>query len=351
MATVTVFVPTWNRPDMIAASIDSALAQTFEDFVVLVGDNGGSPLTEGIVRGYDDPRVRYIRHERNLGGMGNWLELIRLAETPLVASLHDDDTWEPTFLEKAVPPMLADPEISMVFCDFWCVDAAGDRLAEHSEWLQRHSGRDRIPAGRFTGTYADGLRMAAVWGAPQPAYAAVLRRRAVLATDFPDEIAPVYDLWLVYQVLRRGEGFAYVPERLTNYRVWGGSLTAKGYGPGQDAVYSQIVADNQAAGPVLVEVQRTWADERYGRGRALFEDPTQRLRSQIEMTAAAPHLSGRRRLVAQFAGTSTLGWHLVRLGRSAVRSVRSRLRPGTLSSSGLVEANVRPNARAHNLKI
>ena len=350
MATVTVFVPTWNRPDMIAASIDSALAQTFEDFVVLVGDNGGSPLTEGIVRGYDDPRVRYIRHERNLGGMGNWLELIRLAETPLVASLHDDDTWEPTFLEKAVPPLVDDPSLSIAFTDYWCVDDVGDLLVEHTDWLSSHSGRDRLPAGPVDGSYADRLRVVAVWGSPQPAYAAVLRRQAVIDTVFPTEVDPVYDLWLTYQVMRRGEGLYYVPERLTNYRVWNGSLTAAGYGEAVDAILGHVVAENLDAGPVLDEIERAWALDRYRRGWRSLDDPAARAYSQAELRRSAPGLSGMRWLLAEAAARSDIGWHAVRLARSGVRSLREQFRSGQLDSSRLPQTHMEPSDDAKRLR-
>lgn len=349
MATVTVFVPTYNRPDMIRESIDSALAQTYEDFVVLVGDNGGSPLTEGIVRSYDDPRVRYVRHEENLGGMGNWLELIRLADTPLVASLHDDDTWHPTFLERAVPPMLADPDISMAFCDFWCVDDNGRTLTEHTEWLTAHNGRDQLAPGRFLGDRQEGLRMVVLHGAPQPAYAAVLRRQAVLDTEFPTEIDPVYDLWLSYHILRRGEGFYYLPERLTNYRVWQGSLTAAGYDRQVDAIYGHIVAENLDAGPVVDEIEQKWALDRYRRGWNRLDDPTERAYSRHELRSSTPALRGVRWILAETAGRSDLGWHAVRCLRSGVRSLKARTRPQDLGASGLRDELTTPTEDAKRL--
>lgn len=346
---VTVIVPTYNRPDLIVASIESALAQTFEDFVVLVGDNGGSPLTEGVVRSFDDPRVRYIRHAESLGAQGNWLELIRLAETPLVASLHDDDTWQPTFLEKTVPPLLEDPTLSIAFVDFHCVDDDGHPLPEHTDWLSRHSGRDVLPAGRFEGDRFDRLRMAVVDNAPQPAYAAVLRRQAVVDTEFPPDIEPIYDLWLDYRVCMRGEGFYYVPERLTNYRVWGGSLTAGGYGLGQDAVFGRIVAENGDAGPLLDEIMAQWADARYARARDAMDDPSRREYSRQQFRLATPGLRGGRWVVAELGGRSALGWDALRAARTGLRAARARFRPGQVTSSGVPETLVRPNERAASL--
>ena len=347
--TVTAIVPTYNRPELLGATIESALSQTYEDLVVLVGDNGGSPLNEGIVRGFDDPRVRYVRHEVSLGAQNNWLTLIAMADTPYVASLHDDDTWEPTFLEKTVPLLDQDPSVSVAFTDFWCVDDEGGHLDEHSRWLSDHSGRDRLPAGRFEGSYAEGLRMVALECAPQTAYAAVLRRQAVLDTEFPDEISPIYDLWLAYQVFRRGEGFAYVPERLTNYRVWGGSLTARGFGFGQDAVFAQIVADNARVMPVVLEIEEEWAKGRFDRARNSLDEPSERIAAQRDFRLASPHLQGREYVVAQLAGRSRIGWEAMRAARACVRAARTRAGGSLTAANGVREDLVRPSAAAEEL--
>ncbi len=347
--TVTVIVPTWDRLDLIGLSIESALRQTYEDFVLIVGDNGGNPGTEDVVRAYDDPRIRYVRHPENLGGQGNWLELIRLAETPLVASLHDDDIWEPTFLEKCVPPMLDDPTLGMCFCDHWCINANGERLVEHTDWLSAHSGRDVLPAGRFEGSRDDALRMVVVRNAPQPAYASVLRRASVLDTTFPPEITPIYDLWLSYRMWSRGEGFFYVPERLTQYRVWSGSVTARGYADGLDGVFAHIVAENIGGGPVLDEIQQEWATRRFDRARDALGDRADRDASRRDFRLASPSLSGPRWLVAEVAGRSTLGWEATRAARAGLRAVRARLRPDRRTTSGLSEHDTRPSERARQL--
>ena len=191
--------------------------------------------------------------------------------------------------------------------------------------------------------------MVVVDNAPQPAYAAVLRRESVLSTEFPADITPIYDLWLSYRMLKRGEGFYYLPERLTRYRVWGGSITAAGYGPGLDSVFHHIVAENGDAGAVLDEIEAAWALERYGRGRDLLADPTRRDDSRREFRLATPHLTGRSWILAEIAGRSRLGWETVRWVRSGVRALRRGVRPNALSSSGLREEDVRPNARARAL--
>jgi succinoglycan biosynthesis protein ExoM len=327
MATVTIVMPTYNRPDYIGAAIESALAQTYGDFVLAIGDNGGSPLTEGVVRQFDDPRIRYVRHPQNLGAQGNWLELIRQADSPIVASLHDDDVWEPTFLEQVVPPLLDDPSVSMVFTDFWLVDQDGRPRVDATEALSARTHRDLLPPGRLDVSLDEALRIVAVWNAPQPAYAAALRRQAVLATEFPPDTDPIYDMWISYAICRRGERMFYVPDRLTNYRTWPGSMTTGGFARPEDAVFRHMTEENVGVGPVIGEIHRYWAELRWGRAGRLMAAAEGRADSQVELRAAEPHLSGVKRAVALTAGRSRIIWHGTRLARVLRKRVQGATPP------------------------
>ena len=328
MTPVTVILPTFERAEYLRAAIDSALAQTFTDFVLSIGDNSRDDATEKVVAEYDDPRIRYHRHARNLGQQGNWLHLIDTADTPLVASLHDDDVWHPDFLEQLVPPMLADPSISMAFADFWCIDEHGARLDAMSAELSARTHRSVLPAGKLPLSLDEGLRLVAVWNSPQPALCAVIRRQAVLDTFFPDQTAPVYDLWLSYQIVRRGEAFYFHPERLTDYRWHSGSSTAVGsWSAGEDEIFSRILAEN-ASSPVADEVRRYWGSIRWGRAVKLMALPATKRSSQREFRAAAPSLPAAKRAVATVAGYSGLGWSALR----AVREAKQARSVGTVGA-------------------
>jgi glycosyltransferase involved in cell wall biosynthesis len=328
--TVTIVVPTYDRPDLLAESIGSAIAQTYEDWVMLVGDNGGSPRNEGVVKGFGDPRIHYLRHPDGLGPQGNWLELVRRSETAVVGTMHDDDTWRPTFLEKVLPPLLDDPTVSIAFSDYWVIDEAGDIQVDYTEDLSRRTHRGVLPAGRVAGTRADALRLVAVWNACQPVFAGLVRRDAIVASTFPDEIAPIYDLWLSYQVVCRVEGLYYVPERLTNYRVWDQSLTAGDPIAAEDEVFRRITEECADMHPVVDEVHRRWAELRYGRAGRMMNEDGRREASRHELREASAHLDGLRKGVAVVGASSTLGWNAVRLGRNLGRrgpeGVRSWLR-------------------------
>ncbi|MEM8925735.1 MAG: glycosyltransferase [Actinomycetota bacterium] len=316
MASVSVIVPTYERVDLLREALRSALAQTYEDFVVLVGDNSESDRAENVVCEFDDPRIRYHRNRPGLGGQGNWLDLVARAETPLVASLHDDDVWHRDFLAETVPQMLAEPDIAMTFTDFWMIDGDGTRLDDYTnaECLRTH--RSAMPRGRYDYTRAEGLRLVAVWNAPQPAYAAVLRRDPILAIDFPDDISPLYDIWISYRLVMQNLGLFYVPRRLTNYRIHRGAVTSSGFARAEDAVFGRIIEENADAGPVADEIKAYLASLQWSRATQLMANGRlSRAASQHQMREAVDHLEGPKRAAALVGGHVGPAWHALRFAR------------------------------------
>lgn len=321
---VTIVLPTYERAQYLRAALDSALAQTMPDFEILIGDNSRSDDTEAIVRTYDDPRIRYVRHPENLGQQGNWLWLIEHAETPLVASLHDDDVWLPNFLADLLPHIEHDPSVSMVFSDFDVIDENGVVLADASEDLRARSHRAALPAGKLDLDLAAALRLVAVWNAPQPAYCAILRQSAVLDTPFPAAIDPVYDIWLSYQIARRGEAFAFAPGIHTRYRWHAGSSTFTGWAAQEDEIFSRIIVENRGLGEVIDEIERYWAHIRWGRGVRLMGDAERTTESRVYLRAAANRLDPARRIVASAAGHSAASWSALGALRRQAHKVRGR---------------------------
>jgi GT2 family glycosyltransferase len=100
---VSICVPVYNCADTIERTIDSALAQTFTDFECLVVDNDSTDSTVERILSYDDARIRLVRNEANLGGVGNHNKCLSLARGELVQFLHGDDWLLPHCLESLVP--------------------------------------------------------------------------------------------------------------------------------------------------------------------------------------------------------------------------------------------------------
>ncbi len=98
MALISLCIPTFNRAQFLAEAIDSVLSQSFGDFELLVVDNASTDDTASVVRRYTDPRVRFVRNERNLGMIGNFNRCLELAQSEIVWIFADDDLLEPDAL-------------------------------------------------------------------------------------------------------------------------------------------------------------------------------------------------------------------------------------------------------------
>jgi glycosyltransferase involved in cell wall biosynthesis len=90
------------------------LAQTFQDWEIIVGDDASTDDTEDVVTSFSDTRIRYVRHARNLGIYQNWNSLIPLCRGEYVAIYHDHDVYLPTIVEKCCALLDRNPRMAFV---------------------------------------------------------------------------------------------------------------------------------------------------------------------------------------------------------------------------------------------
>jgi glycosyltransferase involved in cell wall biosynthesis len=131
---VDVGIPTRDRPELVRLAIESVLAQTLTNWRLVVSENGpGLEETAATVRPYlTDERITHVITRADIGGAENWTRLIEEGGAPYVALLHDDDLWDPPFLERRVAFLDEHPECGFVFSGNREIDADGStiRLAE-----------------------------------------------------------------------------------------------------------------------------------------------------------------------------------------------------------------------------
>lgn len=130
MPRVSVILPAYNAADTIGQALESAFAQSFTDYEVIVVDDGSTDRLEAAIAPYRD-RVRLIR-QRNRGISGAKNAGAAQACGEYVAFLDADDIWMPERLARTVAVLEADPRCVLVSCGAATIDKDGMPSIEYS---------------------------------------------------------------------------------------------------------------------------------------------------------------------------------------------------------------------------
>jgi glycosyltransferase involved in cell wall biosynthesis len=123
---VSVVIPSYNRAQYIAETIESVLAQTYREIEVIVIDDGSTDNTRDAVEPYV-PHVKYVRQKNSERGASRNHGL-RLAKGEFIAFLDSDDLWLPQKLEEDLKILKEKPRAGVVYSDADLVDSDGDHL-------------------------------------------------------------------------------------------------------------------------------------------------------------------------------------------------------------------------------
>lgn len=110
---VSLVMKVYNGEKYLAEAIDSILNQTFEDFELLIIDDGSTDSSAQIVRSYTDDRIRFLQNEENLGLCRTQNKVIAEARGEYIAVMDCDDISYPQRFEKQVHYLEEHPEVMM----------------------------------------------------------------------------------------------------------------------------------------------------------------------------------------------------------------------------------------------
>ena len=112
---VTIAIPAY-KATFLKEAISSALNQTYTNIELIVVDDASPENIEEITKGFNDSRIRFYRNTTNLGKddpSKNWNKCLEYAKGEYFALLCDDDTYEPTFVEKMLELAKVYPDIKV----------------------------------------------------------------------------------------------------------------------------------------------------------------------------------------------------------------------------------------------
>ena len=195
---LSVGLPVYNGQRFLRAALESILAQTFNDFELIVCDNASTDATEQICREYAsrDPRVRYFRHPSNIGPAANYNACFRHARGELFRWAAHDDVIAPQLFQMSIDALDRDAAAVAVYPNSCEIDADGKRLFDHATRVEL---QDPCVARRLASyLFVDHRKGfgAVLWGVMR---ADVLRQWSPLKGSFPSA-----DRVFIVNVLLRG---------------------------------------------------------------------------------------------------------------------------------------------------
>lgn len=204
---VTVLMAAYNAAEFIRESIESILAQTFQDFEFVIVDDGSTDDSAAIAQSYRDTRIVVLRNERNLGLTASLNRGLRAASGELIARQDADDISHPSRLEREVETLAAHPNVALVGTQAKLMDADGASLGEL-----------RVPVDPLS------IRWAQMFDNCFIHSAVMFRRSVALELGGYDDSFCISQDYALWSRIMRGHATMNLDEKLLSLRVHASSL-------------------------------------------------------------------------------------------------------------------------------
>jgi glycosyltransferase involved in cell wall biosynthesis len=135
--TLTIAIPFFKGQHYLRRALDSVLHQSSPNWQLIVVDDGTEGGTADLVAACGDPRITYLKNERNLGMAGNWNRCLDVADTDLVNLLHNDDELLPNYVAEMLAASRQFPDAAAFFCKAKVIDANGRESFSFVDFVKR----------------------------------------------------------------------------------------------------------------------------------------------------------------------------------------------------------------------
>ncbi len=175
---VSVVMPAFNAERFIGEQIESILAQDYQDYELLIGDDQSEDDTMRVVRGFSEsPRLRILENEEHLGAGTTRNRLNRLARGKYLTPCDADDLMLPGNLSRLHAYLEQRPEAGMAYASFLMLEAIGDDCLDRPPWIRGKHHHESWDFVEFVANHAGSM----------------MRRDLVMAVGGYDEDIPILD--------------------------------------------------------------------------------------------------------------------------------------------------------------
>ncbi|MBL8752669.1 MAG: glycosyltransferase [Planctomycetes bacterium] len=217
----TFAIPCRNAGAHLRPLLESLLAQTCQDFDLLLVDDGSSDGSPERAREIAGDRIVVHRNDPSRGIGGNWNRCVELARTPYVCLAHHDDVYEPRYLETMLAALAARPDAGFAHCRAFGIDADGVAQWSPAEGFKEHFWKGSPGTDRAA-------HYERLWRGNFIVCPSILYRTEVVRAvgGFRQDLGFALDWEFTFRMLRAGFGIVDVPELLMHYRRHGHAATA-----------------------------------------------------------------------------------------------------------------------------
>ncbi|MFA4845408.1 MAG: glycosyltransferase [Patescibacteria group bacterium] len=215
MTKLSILMSVWNGERYLRTAVESLLAQTYQEFELLIVNDASSDRTSQILHelSQQDPRVRIITNKTNLGLTRSLNRALQDIQSDYVARMDADDIALPDRLEKQVAFLESHPDVGIVGTAYQFIGADNDVIGAHRRSSRIYGGQERHPP-----TQDAQLRRVLIRYNPFLHSSVMIRKTLLDRVHGYDETyhrAQDYDLWMRLSPLTR---LANLPDVLMQKR-------------------------------------------------------------------------------------------------------------------------------------
>lgn len=212
---ISVIIPTFNRAHYLPEAIQSVLGQTFQNFELIIIDDGSTDNTKEVVSLYNTAypsKIKYI-YKENGGVASARNEGIKNAQGNYIAFLDSDDYWHVKKLERTVHYIMQYPKAGLLYTDYWVVDKNKNILWANERYHYSGNIFMKLILGNFIATSTVVVKKE------------VFEKVGIFFEGYSLKAGlEDWDMWLR---IAKDFRISHIPEKLTFYRYYEGQCKFK----------------------------------------------------------------------------------------------------------------------------
>lgn len=214
MTKVSLCIPTYNRAHLLPYAVNSVLNQTYNDFELIITDDGSKDNTAEVVSQWNDSRIRYIRHPQNIGRSKNMRSGFDAATGDYFIKFDDDDALTPEFLEKTVAVLDEMQNVDFVCTSHWVINEKSELEEAATRENAAKWGKDKLKQGIIPDLVKETFQYQSL-----QVGSTLFRRACLQAVDYMrPEADGCEDFDLLVRLAITGKVGYFIPEYLMEYR-------------------------------------------------------------------------------------------------------------------------------------